>query len=135
MISQLVSSTARASAERIFEILDDQPEIRERPGAVALATSRGHLCFEDVGFAYPGQDHAVLRHVAQNLRGALLLLTAAAVRGHRSCGRGVIARRLLGQGHPGVALARDRRACGYCERVDAARPDPCGSRRSAGYPG
>ncbi|MEY2478045.1 MAG: ATP-binding cassette, subfamily bacterial [Actinomycetota bacterium] len=58
-----MAEEAASAATRIFEILDDQPEIRERPGAVALATSHGHLRFEDVGFAYPGQDHAVLRHV------------------------------------------------------------------------
>ena len=58
-----MAEEAASAASRIFEILDDEPTIQERPGAVALETSRGHLRFEDVAFTYPGQDGAVLRGV------------------------------------------------------------------------
>jgi ATP-binding cassette subfamily B protein len=38
--------------ERIFDYLDMEQEIRDRPGAVTLAEPRGHLRFEEVSFAY-----------------------------------------------------------------------------------
>ncbi|MCC7366150.1 MAG: ABC transporter ATP-binding protein [Dehalococcoidia bacterium] len=41
--------------ERIFDFLDLEQEIADRPGAVELRDVRGDLAFEDVGFAYiPG---------------------------------------------------------------------------------
>lgn len=58
-----MAEEAASAATRIFEILDDEPTIQERPGAVVLGTCRGHLRFEDVAFTYPGQGGAVLRGV------------------------------------------------------------------------
>ena len=50
----LVNSLARAttSGERLFAVLDEEPDIREKPGAVALAGEKTDLRFEDVTFAY-----------------------------------------------------------------------------------
>jgi ATP-binding cassette subfamily B protein len=44
---------ASASAQRIFEILDEVPEIVDRPGAVALTDAQGDVEFRDVAFRYP----------------------------------------------------------------------------------
>jgi ATP-binding cassette subfamily B protein len=41
-----------AGAERIFEVLDTQPEIVDRPDAFPLNTIKGEVCFEDVSFGY-----------------------------------------------------------------------------------
>jgi ATP-binding cassette subfamily B multidrug efflux pump len=46
-----VLSTA-ASAERIFQLLDTEPQVQDRPEAVALPTIHGHVVFEDVWFRY-----------------------------------------------------------------------------------
>ena len=46
-----ILSTA-ASAERIFQLLDTQPQVRNRAGAVALPVIRGRVVFEDVWFRY-----------------------------------------------------------------------------------
>ena len=46
-----VLSTA-ASAERIFQLLDTQPQVRNRPGAGPLPPIRGHILFENVSFRY-----------------------------------------------------------------------------------
>ena len=46
-----ILSTA-ASAERIFQLLDTQPQVRNRAGAVALPLIRGHVVFENVWFRY-----------------------------------------------------------------------------------
>ena len=53
---------ARASAARIYEVLDEQPEIVDRPDAVDLVDPRGEIVFDDVSFGYtaieagPGGD-------------------------------------------------------------------------------
>ncbi len=48
----LIVSNSRAAMDRIFEVFDTYPEVRERPGAVELARVRGELAFEDVSFRY-----------------------------------------------------------------------------------
>lgn len=48
--------TAMASAQRVFEILDTKPEIKDEPGAVELPPIKGAVAFEHVDFGYdPGQ--------------------------------------------------------------------------------
>jgi ATP-binding cassette subfamily B protein len=61
MLGQLVmmGQRAKASAERIFEILDENPEVTERPGAYDLLDAHGTLDFEHVSFGY-GPDVAIL---------------------------------------------------------------------------
>ena len=44
-------STA-ASAERIFGLLDTEPQVKDRAGAEALAPIRGHVVFENAWFKY-----------------------------------------------------------------------------------
>jgi subfamily B ATP-binding cassette protein MsbA len=41
-----------AAADRVFQVLDIEPEIRDRPGARPLAVKGGELRFENVRFAY-----------------------------------------------------------------------------------
>jgi ATP-binding cassette, subfamily B, bacterial len=55
----LLSQRASASAGRIFEVLDEQPEVAERPGAVDLVEPAGAISFEGVRFRY-GDGPAVL---------------------------------------------------------------------------
>ena len=43
---------AIAGAERIFEVLDTEPEIVDKPDAVELQDIAGEVVFEDVGLAY-----------------------------------------------------------------------------------
>jgi len=57
-----VIQQAMAAAERIFELLDRQPEIRDAPDAVALDRARGEVRFEDVHFRY-GEGEEVLHDV------------------------------------------------------------------------
>jgi ABC-type multidrug transport system fused ATPase/permease subunit len=46
-----VLSTA-ASAERIFQLLDTEPQIKDRPGAMVLPPVRGHILFDHVFLRY-----------------------------------------------------------------------------------
>jgi ATP-binding cassette subfamily B protein len=54
MLGQLVmmGQRAKASAGRIFEILDENPEIVERPGAYDLVDIQGKIDFNHVTFTY-----------------------------------------------------------------------------------
>jgi len=45
-------SAANASAERIYEVLDFQPEVQDRPGAKPLTDVKGKVAFENVCFSY-----------------------------------------------------------------------------------
>ena len=56
-------SMASASAERVFEILDTVPGVREEPDAPALKVTRGHVRMENVTFSY-GRHSGVLRGIS-----------------------------------------------------------------------
>ncbi len=56
-------SSAAGASERVFELLDTEPEIGDAPGARPLPAPEGEIVFEDVTFGYePGQP--VLRGVS-----------------------------------------------------------------------
>lgn len=50
---------AATAAERIFEILDTQPEIQDAPDAIELDEVQGHIAFDRVSFSYDGIHKAV----------------------------------------------------------------------------
>ena len=43
---------AMTSGQRIFEILDMEPQIKDAPGAVELSSLRGEISYENVSFSY-----------------------------------------------------------------------------------
>ncbi len=70
MLGWLVNLTERASASatRVFELLDTESDIVERPGAIDLPRARGHVEFEDVWFEYAASGDPVLRGVSFEAR-------------------------------------------------------------------
>lgn len=56
-----------ASAERAFSLLDQEPDVVERPGAQALARASGAVAFRNVSFAYGG-DSPVLHNLSFDVR-------------------------------------------------------------------
>lgn len=48
-----------ASAERAFRLLDEAPDVVERPGALRIARARGDVVFDHVSFSYDSGRHAV----------------------------------------------------------------------------
>lgn len=57
--SNNVIQKAIGAAERVFEMLDLQPDLTDCEGAIALPRCRGHVVFDKVDFAY--DDEPVLR--------------------------------------------------------------------------
>lgn len=58
--SQLLS--AMASAERIFEILDTDPEVKDKHNAKDMPAIQGRVVFNDVSFRYQPDKPDVIRH-------------------------------------------------------------------------
>ncbi len=63
MIMAMISQ-AGASAERVFEILDAQSEVVEKPDAIELPPIQGRVAFEHVSFRYFGGGEPVLKDVS-----------------------------------------------------------------------
>jgi ATP-binding cassette subfamily B protein len=65
-LSQLYTTyqAGMAALDKIFELLDEEPDIADRPGSVELPRVRGEIVFEDVTFTYGGEapalDHVTL---------------------------------------------------------------------------
>jgi ATP-binding cassette subfamily B protein len=56
----MMGQRASASAQRIYEILDEQPTIVDRPGAVDLVSCEGDVQFRSVDFAYTPDNPLIL---------------------------------------------------------------------------
>ncbi len=57
MLGMLVNTWARAASagQRLFEVLDAESPVKERPDAVTLENPKGHVEFDNVSFGYTGQ--------------------------------------------------------------------------------
>ena len=57
-LSQLYTTyqSGMAALDKIFDLLDEQPELVDRPGATDLPAIRGELRFDDVSFRYRDDD-------------------------------------------------------------------------------
>ena len=54
---------AGTAADRVYEVLDSEPTITDRPGARPLSRCEGRLRLEGVGFTYPGAGAPVLHDI------------------------------------------------------------------------
>ncbi|PZQ64194.1 MAG: multidrug ABC transporter permease [Phenylobacterium zucineum] len=65
---QTVFAEGMSAARRLFAALDVEPEVRERPGAVALSRAEGTIRFEDVAFRYGAEGPPALDGVSLEAR-------------------------------------------------------------------
>jgi ATP-binding cassette subfamily B multidrug efflux pump len=63
MVAMMAPRSA-VSAERIQEVLDTFSSVAPPVDPVSEVTERGTLELRDVGFRYPGAEHAVLQHIS-----------------------------------------------------------------------
>jgi subfamily B ATP-binding cassette protein MsbA len=50
---------AAGASQRIFELIDEKPEITDLPDAIQLPPLKGRISFHNVSFAYPGSGHVL----------------------------------------------------------------------------
>jgi ATP-binding cassette subfamily B protein len=74
---------AMTAADRICEVLDAEPAIVDRPGAVTVVGGDGALRLEQVVFRYPGADRPVLHGVDLEIRAGETM----AIVGATGCGK------------------------------------------------
>ena len=84
------SQRAAASAHRIFEVLDEAPEVVDRPGAVDLVDTQGEVSFDDVTFSYANGPN-VLEHFNLEIAPG----ETVALVGRTGTGKSTVARLLL----------------------------------------
>lgn len=60
----VVLASSLAALDRVFEIIDEQPEIRDRPGARTLDTFEGRVEFQQLYFSYGGGEDPVLQDIS-----------------------------------------------------------------------
>ncbi len=58
---------ALGATERLFELLDEQPELSTKPGALVLPPASGEVCFNQVSFTYT-EDIPILQEVSFQAR-------------------------------------------------------------------
>lgn len=63
MIAAMMARAA-ASAARIFEVIDAENEVHDRPGAFELPPIRGEVAFDNVSFRYVGSERPALEGVS-----------------------------------------------------------------------
>jgi ABC-type multidrug transport system fused ATPase/permease subunit len=90
-LSQLYNTflSAVAALDQITRVLDEEPEVRDRPGAVELPRIEGRVEFEDVRFGY-GKGNEVLHGISLDVPGG----TTVALVGHTGAGKSTIAKLL-----------------------------------------
>lgn len=57
-------SQAKASGERLLEILEAEEDIHDIPGAQDVPNLNGHVTFENVTFSYPNEEKAALQNLS-----------------------------------------------------------------------
>ena len=118
-LGHLVTTLFAASAggERVLELLDEEPEIRDRPGAVALGRARGALELEAVTFRHVGSLEPTLETVSLSIEAGEIV----AVTGPSGAGKSTIARLLMRFADPGNGVVRlDGRDLREC-KLDSVR--------------
>jgi ATP-binding cassette, subfamily B, bacterial len=82
---------ALAGAERVIQLLDEQPRVTDRPGASRLARLRGSLELDDVFFTYPSTDRPALERLSLHVEAGSTL----ALVGPSGAGKSTVAKMLV----------------------------------------
>ncbi len=83
----MMAQRSAASAKRVLEVLDQQPEIVDRPGAFDLVDCEGDIEFDHVEFAY-ADGPPILRDFSLRMRPG----ETVALVGRTGCGKSTVAR-------------------------------------------
>ena len=95
-LSQLYNTflSAAAALDKIIGLLDEPPEVVDRPGARPLAEIEGHVRFEDVHFTYGLRGGELGEEVLHGIDLDVPAGTSVALVGHTGAGKSTIAKLL-----------------------------------------
>jgi ATP-binding cassette, subfamily B, bacterial len=95
-LSQLYNTflSAAAALDKIIGLLDEPPDVVDRPGARPLAEIEGHVRFEDVHFAYGLRGGELGEEVLHGIDLDVPAGTTVALVGHTGAGKSTIAKLL-----------------------------------------
>ena len=77
---------AATGAERVFQVLDAEPSIKEINSAPNLNIKKGNIKYKNVSFSYPSTDAQAIKNVNISIEGG----TTAALVGHSGAGKSTI---------------------------------------------
>ncbi|MBR2310792.1 MAG: ABC transporter ATP-binding protein [Oscillospiraceae bacterium] len=65
-VSELIdmSSRGKASMDRIGKLLDEKPDVVDRPDVTPMETVRGDITFQNLTFRYPGGEYDALKDIS-----------------------------------------------------------------------
>ena len=75
-----------AAAERVFEVIDTKPNIKEIDGSPNLKVNQAHIEFKNVSFTYPKTDAEAIQNINISIEGG----STAALVGHSGAGKSTI---------------------------------------------
>tara|TARA_Y100000590_G_scaffold363495_1_gene421197 strand:+ start:2530 stop:4275 length:1746 start_codon:yes stop_codon:yes gene_type:complete len=75
-----------AGAERVFEVIDTEPNIKENDSAPNLKINKGKIDFKNVTFAYPNTNAQAVENINISIEGG----STAALVGHSGAGKSTI---------------------------------------------
>jgi ATP-binding cassette subfamily B protein len=93
-LSQLYNTflSAAAALDKIIGVLDEEPDVVDRPGAKPLDRIEGHVRFEDVHFAYGLRGGETGEEVLHGIDLDVPAATTVALVGHTGAGKSTIAK-------------------------------------------
>lgn len=83
----MMGQRAKASAERIYEILDESPAVVDRPGAVDLVDATGNVVFDNVTFGYNDGSQVLNGFSLQVAAGEMVAIVGRTGSGKSTIGR------------------------------------------------
>ena len=75
-----------AGAERVFQVLDAEPNIKENQSLPSLKIEKGNIDFKNVSFSYPKTNTAAIKNINISIEGG----STAALVGHSGAGKSTI---------------------------------------------